>query len=371
MEQAQRDYYQLLGIDRDADQTAIKNAYHRLAMKWHPDRNNSPEATERFREIATAYAILKDPSKRRRYDSMGLDGVSHFTDEDLFGGLDLGNLFGDIGFGLSGKSIFDRVFGNKPAAQDPRQGENLYISIDVPLALIHRGGKHEFTVSQPTGCSACNGHGTADGRKPPPCEACNGSGRRVESREDNRQGGHIRIQQIKVCSVCQGNGVRLDKACQSCNGAGKVETQKTIKITIPAGIEENTVMKVAGYGLPSELPGQPPGDLVVTVRSGNDARFERRGADLWHSYTVEAIDAILGTDITVPTLESDIRVRIPPGTQPGEVLRIQGKGLTRYRSEGTGDLNLRIMVHIPERLGEADRVALEAIRQRNLHNPPA
>jgi molecular chaperone DnaJ len=369
MEATQRDYYQVLGVERDADETAIKNAYHKLAMKWHPDRNKSPEAADRFKEIATAYAILKDPKKRSRYDSMGMEGVSHFTHEDLFGGLDLGNLFGDMGFGFGGGSIFDRMFGGTRRAQQRNQGENLHINIEVPLDLIHRGGKHEFTVSHPTSCSTCNGYGTADGNAPPLCEACKGSGRRVEARQENREGQHIQFQQVKICPVCHGKGVEISQACKTCSGYGKVEKQETLKITIPAGIEEGTVMKVAGHGLPGNSPQQSPGDLEVSIHSCSDLRFQRRGADLWRPETVEAIDAMLGTEITVPTLGRDIKVKIPPGTQPDDVLRIKGKGLSRYRADGSGDLNLRIIVHIPEQLEKTDREALEAIRQRSIHQP--
>ncbi|TNF97994.1 MAG: J domain-containing protein [Gammaproteobacteria bacterium] len=364
MSEPDRDYYEVLGVPRDADEHAIKDAYHKLAMKWHPDRNDSPEAEEKFKEIAKAYAILKDPKKRARYDSMGMEGVAHFTPEDLFGGLDMGDLFGDMGFGFGGSSIFDRMFGGRARARQPTQGQDLRISVEVPLEVVYHGGQHEIRVSHPVTCETCHGYGTADGKSPPLCKACNGSGRRVSSRSEQRGKQQFTFQQMTICPQCQGKGTQISSPCLACSGFGKIEKAETLKVTIPAGIEDGMVLRVAGHGLPAEQPGLPPGDLQVTVLSKLDPRFQRRGADLWRSQIIEAADAALGTEIQVPTLDGKLKVKIPAGTQPDEILRLRGKGLPRFRGSGHGDLNLRIVVHIPEDLSKEERQLYQELRKK-------
>lgn len=362
MNKQSRDYYEVLGISRDADESTIKKAYHKLAMQWHPDRNKSPEAEEKFKEIATAYAILKDPHKRARYDSHGMEGVAHYSPEDLFGDLDMGNLFGDMGFGFGGGSIFDRMFSGGRRARQPSHGQDLQINIEVPLTLINSGGKHEIKVSHPVNCDACNGYGTADGKAPPLCKVCNGSGRKMSSHDEKRQGQSLTFQKITICPACHGKGTQIETLCKSCGGYGKVEKQETLSIVIPAGIEDGMVLRIPGHGLAADKPGLQAGDLHVLVHARVDPRFQRRGADLWRSQTIEAVDAILGTEIEIPTLDGKVKVIIPAGTQPDEILRIKGKGLPHYGGTSKGNLNLRIVVHIPEDLSEEDRKQYEAVR---------
>ena len=355
MKKKDRDYYEVLGVPRDADEHAIKDAYHKLAMKWHPDRNPSPEAEHKFKEIAKAYAILKDAKKRARYDSQGMEGVAHFTPDDLFGDLDMEDLFGDMGFGFGGGSIFDRMFGGRRRANHPLHGKDLRIGVEVPLETIYHGGKHEIRVSHPVNCDSCHGYGTANGKPAPLCAACNGSGRKVDIRDETREEQKVRFQQITICPECHGKGVHIKKPCRTCSGYGKLEKEETLKITIPEGIEDGVVLRVAGHGMPADTPEIPPGDLQVSIYTRSDSRFQRRGADLWRSETVEAVDATLGTRIQVPTLDGRLKVKIPPGTQPDDILRLRGKGLPRFQSSGYGDLNLRIVVHIPEKLSAAEK----------------
>ncbi len=362
MDKPTKDYYAVLGIPRDADEATIKKAYHELAMKWHPDRNPSPEAGEKFKEIATAYAILKDPKKRSRYDSLGMESVAHFTPENLFGRLDMGDLFGDMGFGFGGSSIFDRMFGGRMRASQPSHGQDLRINIEVPLTFIHEGGRHEINVSHPATCDSCHGYGTEDGKAPSLCKVCNGSGRQVVTRDDERGGQNIRFQQVTICPACHGKGTQIEKPCKTCGGYGKMEKQETLKITIPAGIEEGAVLRIPGHGLPADAPELPSGDLHVFVFSKPDPRFQRRGADLWRSEPVDVLDAILGTEVEVPTPDGRAKVKIPAGTQPDEILRLKGKGLKRFNAEGKGDLNLRIVVRIPKSLDSETRKRFEEIR---------
>ncbi len=362
----EEDYYELLGVPRDADAKAIKSAYHKLAMKWHPDRNASPEAEERFKAIAKAYAILSDPQKRARYDTQGAEGVAHYSDEEIFSGIDLGDLFGDLGFG---GSVFERMFGGGRGRSSysvrPARGQDLRVSIEVPLERILKGGAETVRVSHPVVCPSCHGFGTKSGEAPPPCPACNGSGRKVESREEQRGGQRVQYQQVTVCPVCQGRGSRIEEPCPSCGGYGQVEKEESLKITIPAGIEEGIQLRVAGHGLPGEQPQTPPGDLHVAVFSRADPRFQRRGADLWRQQTMSVTEAVLGAKLRVPTLEGEVAVTLPPGSQPDEVLRLRGKGLPHFRGEGRGDLNLRLQVQIPRQLSEEERKLYQRLAELN------
>lgn len=361
MPYSEQDYYQVLGIPRDADGNTIKQAYHKLAMKWHPDRNKSPEAEERFKNIAKAYAILKDPKKRAQYDALGMEGVAHYTPEDLFGGLDFGDLFGDMGFDFGGGGIFDRMFGHRRTR--PAHGKDLRVRIEVPLELIDQGGKQKVRISHPASCSDCNGYGTRSARPPSLCPACQGSGRKVDVRQEQRHAQQVKIQQITICPVCHGRGTEIGEPCRACGGYGQVEKEETIKITIPPGIEDGMLLRVPKRGLPGDAPGVPPGDLHVVVYTKQDGRFQRMGSDLWRSETIDVAGAVLGTTIKVPTLGSRVKVNIPAGTQPDEVLRLKGKGLPRYGGSGRGDLNLRIQIHIPKKISAAERDLYEKLKR--------
>lgn len=357
----QRDYYEILGIPRDSDEQTLKKAYHKLAMKWHPDRNKSAEAEERFKEIATAYAILKDPKKRMRYDTHGMEGVAHYTSEDLFGGLDLGDLFGDMGFGFGGGSIFDRMFGRRSTRS--QHGQDLRVQVEIPLETVYDGGIQEVEVSHPVACSTCHGHGTKSGTPPPSCRSCHGTGRIVSTHSDSKGKQQIKVQQIKVCPVCHGKGTEISDPCSTCGGYGQVEKQETIRVTIPPGIEDGVVLRIAGHGLPGEQPDIPPGDLHVVVSTSADGRFQRRGPDLWRTETIEVPDAVFGTTRSVPGLGGNIELKVPPGTQPDEILRLRGKGLPRFRDSGYGDINVRIQVHVPKKLSKKERKLYEQLRE--------
>lgn len=366
MDNKERDYYEELGLPRDADETAIKDAYHRLAMKWHPDRNKSPEAEARFKRIATAYAILSDPRKRAKYDARGFEGVAHYTDEDLFAGLDLGSLFGDLGFGFGpgGDSIFDRFFHRQRSVA---KGEDIRIGIEVPLETIHHGGNREISFSHAKACQKCRGYGTADGRPPPPCPACGGSGHKAIHSEKQEGRQTIHLQQIVTCPNCRGQGVLPGNPCTVCNGKGVVPERQTLRVQIPKGIEDGMSLRIPGQGEPGISVGMAPGDLFIRIYAEPDSRFQRRGADLWRSETLYPDEAVLGTRRAVPTLDGDVEVTIPPGSQPDEVLRLRGKGLPRYGQSGSGDLNIRLQVQIPTTLGEREKSLyreLQAERKR-------
>ncbi len=362
MAATQRDYYEVLGVARDADQKAIKSAFRELAMKYHPDRNKAPEAEAKFKEIAEAYAVLSDPRKRAQYDQRGFAGVADFSAEDLFGGIDFGDLFADLGFGpdLRGAGIFDRLFRHRAAG--PARGGDLEVQLTVPLERISSGGDEAVRFTRTVSCPVCGGSGAAPGTRPRDCKTCGGSGRRVITRDEKKEQGSLRFQQVTVCPDCGGRGSFIDSPCRDCRGSGQSDKEESLKVHIPAGIEEATALRIKGHGMPSEQPGGAPGDLYVVVSSAPDARFERAGADLWRRETLEIADAVLGTRIQVPTLSGHAEVTVPAGTQPDEVLRLRGKGLPLFSGDGHGDLNLRIQVHIPEHLSAEERALYEQLR---------
>jgi len=323
MHNEQRDYYEVLDIERNADAKSIKNAFRKLALKYHPDRNKSPDAEERFKEIAEAYAILSDPKKRAQYDSRGFAGVADFSAEDLFGGIDFGDIFGEMGFGFdfghhTGGSIFDRFMHQQG---EPSHGRDLEVQVMVSLDVINEGGEESVRLGHPMVCDACHGTGAAAGTKPLKCEACGGSGQKVISRKETRDKGSVMFQQITICPACHGKGSIIEKPCKQCHGSGQIEKEESLKVKIPRGAEEGMALRITGHGLPAAKPELPPGDLYVIVRTAPDKRFQRLGADLWRTETITVADAVLGTEIEVPTLKNSITAKVPPGTQQEEVLR--------------------------------------------------
>lgn len=360
MADQQRDYYEVLEVARDADQKTIKNAFRKLAMMYHPDRNKAPDAETKFKEIAEAYAVLSDPNKRAKYDTGGFAGVADFTPEDLFGGIDFGDIFGDMGFGFGGSSIFDRFF--RPRQVGPTRGQDLEVRLEVPLERINTGGEEKVRFKRIITCPDCSGSGAKAGTTPRQCESCGGSGRKVITRDQKQEGGSVRFQQITTCPVCHGRGTFIDQPCTECHGLGQVEKEESLKIQIPAGVEEGTSLRIREHGMPSEETGGKPGDLYVIVRSAADSRFERVGADLWRRETVGVVDAVLGTKLKVPTLDGEVEVKLPAGTQPDEVLRLRGKGLPMYGAEGRGDLKLGIQVHIPDKPSAEEKALYEQLR---------
>jgi molecular chaperone DnaJ len=352
---AKRDYYEVLGVPRGADATAVKDAFRRLAMEYHPDRNKSPGAEQKFKEIAEAYAVLSDPKKRAEYDAGGFAGVAGFSPEDLFGGLDIGDLFADIGRGF-GEDVFDRFFRRRPAG--PPRGEDIEVKAVVPLDRIATGGEETVRFFRLEPCRDCGGTGAQAGTQPRACATCKGTGQKTSSRREQ----DILIRESATCPDCRGRGSFIDTPCSACVGRGEVRHEESLAIKVPVGAEDGLVLRVPGRGHASADPQGVPGDVLVLVRTAPDERFERDGADLWRVETLDVADAVLGTELSVPTLDATTIVKVPAGTQPGSQLRLRGKGLPRYGGRGRGDLYILLNVSVPERLDPESRKLWQRLR---------
>ena len=359
-----RDYYEILGVARDADEQTIKDAFRALALQYHPDRNKAPDAEEKFKEIAEAYAVLSNPQKRTAYDAGGMTGLGGFAPEDLFSGMDFSDLFGGLDLGFGGESLFDR-FVHRRRPQGPRQGAHLEVAVAVPLERVLTGGEETVHLTRPALCAVCQGAGAPPETPPRRCDACQGTGQRTTSRHDRG----VVLQQITSCPSCHGRGSIIDTPCATCHGRGETEHSEEIQVTIPPGVEEGMALRIPGHGLASREANGPPGDLFVVVHSAPDARFERQGADLWRSETIALVDAVLGTTLEIPTLDGPATVTVPPGTQPETVLRLQGKGLPEYGQPRRGSLHLHLRVHVPERLSAEERTLYERLRTRQQKAP--
>ena len=310
-----RDYYEVLGVTRNASQKEIKKAYRRLALKYHPDRNpGDKEAEEKFKEASEAYEVLSDPEKRELYDRYGHDGLRGSGFSGFSGVEDIFSHFGDI---------FSEIFGGSPfgfgraGARRGMRGADLRYDIALEFEEAVWGCEKDIQVEKLTDCPACGGSGAAPGTRPNVCPMCHGTGSVVQ------QQGFFTLQ--RTCPRCRGQGTVVEKPCSECNGSGKVEQEKTVSVKIPAGVDSGVRLRLAGEGEPGENGG-PPGDLYVFITVKPDNRWRREGSDLFVDVEISFVQAALGTTITVPTLEGDKDIDIEPGTQPGESLVIEGGG---------------------------------------------
>jgi len=304
--------------------------------------------------------VLSDPRKRAEYDSGGLAGLAGYSVEDLLAGIDFGDLFGPaFGFGRAGEGggILDRLFG-AAGRRGPPRGRDLEVVVGVPLSTVLEGGEEPVTLERPARCGACSGSGARAGTAPATCPACGGNG---ERRESSRQGS-VLVQRVSTCEACGGRGAILEDPCPACSGSGQTVERETLRLRIPPGIEDGATLRVAGGGMPAPEPGGEAGDAFVVVEAASDARFVRRGADLWCSEEVEAPDAVLGTRRDVPCLDGDLSLVIPAGTQPGATIRFPGRGLPRPGGGDRGDLYVTITVRIPEHVGMRERRLWERLR---------
>ncbi len=340
-----RDYYEVLGVQRNASTDEIKAAYRKLAMEFHPDRNRSPDAEEKFKEISEAYAVLSDPEKRRQYDAFGHEGIgSQYSQEDLFRGADFQDLFRDFGFG--GFDIFDFFFGGRrPNRYGPQRGANLQYDLQITLEEAARGVETEIEIPRTERCDVCRGSGASPGTSPTQCSRCGGSGQVQQT----RRSGFGQFVQIMTCPSCAGRGIVINSPCSQCRGSGIVQRIRRIKVRVPPGVDNDSRLRLPGEG-ETGVRGGPAGDLYVLVHVKPHNLFERRGDDLLTEVSIGFIQAILGAEVEVPTIDGTTLLRIPPGTQPNTVFRLRGKGMPHLNGFGRGDELVKVTIRIPTKL---------------------
>lgn len=353
---AGKEYYEVLGIPKTASRDQIKEAYKKLAMEFHPDRNKSPEAEGRFKEISEAYAVLSDDEKRRQYDSYGKESIHQtYTEEDLFRGANFGDVFRDMGVGGI-NDLFAQLFG---AGQRERRvgGEDLTYHLQLNLEDVIAESTKEIEIPRTEMCETCQGSGAKAGTSPRTCDACGGTGQvqRVQST------GFGRMVRISACNKCRGRGYIIDSPCRDCGGKGTVERSRRIKVMIPAGLDDGHTLRLRGEGNAGER-GSPPGDLYVVVNIRPHPLFARRNSDVFAELKLGAIDAMLGSEFTVPTLYGDVKLSVPAGTQPGEIFRIKGRGIPKVGGWGKGDEYVKVTVQIPKNLSRDQKELLKKIK---------
>ncbi|MBK5937050.1 MAG: molecular chaperone DnaJ [Halorhodospira halophila] len=352
---AKRDYYEVLGVNKNASDAEIKKAYRRMAQKYHPDRNpGDEESAERFKEVKEAYEVLSDAQKRAAYDQFGHAGV----DPSAGGGGPRGYGGGAGPGGPDFSDIFSDVFGDIFGSGGGRgggrsrafRGADLRYTLELSLEDAVRGTEEQIQVPTHVECDSCKGSGSRAGSKPQTCPTCKGHG------DVRVQQGFFSIQQ--TCPRCGGEGVVVTDPCPKCRGRGRVEDRKTLSVRIPAGVDTGDRIRLSGEGEPGERGG-PPGDLYVQVAVREHEFFERDGADLHCQVPVDIVTAALGGEVEVPTLDGRVNLRIPPGTQPNQVFRLRGKGVKPVRGNRQGDLLCRIHVETPVNLTKRQRELLE------------
>ncbi|MCL4184356.1 MAG: molecular chaperone DnaJ [Burkholderiaceae bacterium] len=361
---AKRDYYEILGVAKNATEDDLKKAYRKLAMKYHPDRNpDSKDAEEKFKEVKEAYEMLTDPAKRDAYDRFGHAGVD--PNAGGFPGGAGGQGFG--GFADVFGDIFGDIFGGQRGAGGGRsnvyRGADLRYAMEVTLEQAAHGYTSEIRVPSWEECETCRGSGAKPGTKPKVCQSCGGQGAvRVQQ-------GFFSIQQ--TCPTCRGSGKVIPEPCTTCEGVGRVKKNKTLEVKIPAGIDDGMRIRSAGNGEPG-INGGPPGDLYVEIRVKEHPVFQRDGDDLHCEVPIGITTAALGGMVQIPTLSGRAEIELPEGTQSGKQFRLRGKGIKGIRSSYPGDLYAHIVVETPVRLNEKQKQMLrelDALLKDPKHSP--
>lgn len=350
-----KDYYEVLGVTKDASEKDIKSAYRKLAMKYHPDRSDASDAEERFKEISEAYAVLSDPEKRQKYDQFGHAGISgQYSQEDIFRGVNFEDLLRGFGFG-GGESIFDMFFGGG-RSRGPARGRDLRYDVNLTLEQAASGLEMTIDVPRTETCSTCSGSGAKPGTSPVVCSACRGTGQMT--RAQNTPFGQIVTQ--TTCNKCAGRGQIITSPCSDCGGTGRARKTRKINIKIPPGVEDGQHLKLRGQGDAASRGGDP-GDLYVVINVMPHPKFQRQDSDLFIEMPISITQAALGADLEVPTLNGRARIRVPAGTQTGSVFRLRGKGMPRLQGLGSGDLHVKVRVKTPSALTERQKRLMEAL----------
>jgi molecular chaperone DnaJ len=358
-----RDFYEVLGITKGATEDEIKKAFRKKAMEYHPDKNpGDKKAEEHFKEVNEAYGILSDAKKKDLYDRCGHAGVDPNSGvggsgfEGIFrgggggfAGADLGDIFGDLFGGMFGG-------GGGRRRNGPRQGQDLQKNLKISFEEAAFGTKKKVTIRKTMECGACHGTGAENGTAKKTCPQCNGSGQ-VQTRQNTPFGSFTNV---GTCPTCHGAGEVIESPCKQCNGAGLIRKDLTIAVDIPAGVDSDSVISLKGQGEPG-ANGGPAGDLYVVISVDSHELFTRTGSDLRLEIPITFDQATLGATITVPTLEEKVSYKVPPGTQPGTVFRLKGKGVKSLRGSRMGDLYVKVNLEVPTKLNGEQKRAVKSM----------
>ena len=350
-----RDYYDVLGVEKTADEKTIKKAYRKLARQYHPDVCDEPDAEEKFKEVSEAYAVLSDDEKRQRYDQFGHAGMEGFTAEDFYQNVNFDDIFHDFDIG----NIFDIFFGgggrSRARSHGPQRGSEIYTEVPITLEDAFNGCDKEIKITRSEICPTCNGSKSKPGSKPETCKTCGGTG---QIKEVN----HTILGQmvnVRPCRACGGNGKIITDPCEDCHGKGNKRKTKTIKIEIPKGVNECNHLRVSGEGNCGEAPNLE-GDLIVTIHIKKHAKFTREGDHIYTEQQISFPQAALGDVISIPTIEGkEVEFKVTPGTQSETVFKLRGQGMNSYRHNGRGNMYVTVKVVVPKKLNSKQKKLLK------------
>jgi molecular chaperone DnaJ len=356
-----RDYYEILGLSKGASKDEVKKAYRKLAMEHHPDRVSAEEkkgAEERFKEISEAYAVLSDDEKKAQYDAYGHAGInSHYTQEDLFRNVDFSSIFSDIGFG---GSIFDNLFGgfgfsthSSRGGGGPRRGRDLEFKMVLSFKEAVKGVERELSFPSYAKCPKCSGSGSVSGNLQS-CRQCGGTGRVSQQR------GFFAV--TTACPLCKGEGKIIKDPCPDCNGRGKINETKRLEVKIPPGVDNGSILRLSGKGEIGDKGG-PAGDLYLHITVKPHEIFKREARDIGIEVPITPLEAALGAEVKVPTIDGVVKMKIPAGTQSGKIFRLRTKGVSDPRAGVRGDELVKVIVDIPTGLNRKQKKILDSLKR--------